>query len=282
MKRGTLDYLWHHRSGRIGLILVVFMILVAVFASMIAPYGPNDQVSGDELLGMSAKHWFGTDFLGRDILSRTIYASRVSLTAGALAVLLGAVLGVSMGLAAGALGGWADSALMRTSDSISAFPAILMGAAVVAILGPGFVQVAVAIAIAQSPIFARLTRAIAMSEARLEYIEAAESMGAGKLRIMFRHILPNAAGPLVVQVSLSVGIAILMESGLSFLGLGVQPPTPSWGQMLSDSLRFLDFIPSYAIFPGLALTIVLVGVNFVADALRDKIDPQSRTKAGSK
>ncbi|OWU71387.1 hypothetical protein ATO2_02525 [Roseovarius sp. 22II1-1F6A] len=273
--------MWHHRGGRIGLICLTFMVSVAVFAPVLAPYGPNEQLSGSELMGMSAEHWFGTDLLGRDILSRTIYASRVSLTAGALAVLLGAVIGTFIGLVAGTLGGWADSSLMRLSDSISAFPAILLGAAIVAILGPGFLQVAVAIAIAQSPLFARLARAIAMSEARLEYIEAAESMGASKARIIFRHILPNAAGPLVVQASLSVGIAILMESGLSFLGLGVQPPTPSWGQMLSDSLRFLDFVPVYAVVPGAALTIVLVGINLVADALRDKLDPQSKQKAGS-
>lgn len=279
--RETLAYLWHHRTGRIGVCLVTFMVLVAIFAPLIAPYGPNEQIRGAELMGMSWEHPFGTDFLGRDILSRTIYAARISLTAGALAVILGAVLGIAMGLSAGALGGWTETVMMRASDSIMAFPAILLGAAVVAILGPGFVQVAVAIAIAQSPLFARLARAIALSEARLEYVEAAESMGATKLRIMLRHILPNSAGPLIVQASLSVGIAILLESGLSFLGLGVQPPTPSWGQMLADALRFIDFIPSYAIFPGIALTIVLVGVNFVADALRDRIDPQSVTKGGS-
>ena len=277
----TLAYLWHHRGGRIGLICVSVMLLVAIFAPFIAPYGPNEQFSGKELLGMSAEHWFGTDLLGRDILSRTIYASRVSLSAGALAVMLGAIIGTLMGLVAGTLGGWTDSVLMRITDSISAFPAILLGAAVVAILGPGFLQVAIAIAIAQSPLFARLARAIAMSEARLEYIEAAESMGAGKTRIIFRHILPNSAGPLLVQTSLSVGIAILLESSLSFLGLGVQPPNPSWGQMLSDSLRFLDFIPAYAILPGVALTIVLVGINLVADALRDKIDPHSQTRASA-
>ena len=277
----TLAYLWHHRGGRIGLICVSVMLLVAIFAPFIAPYGPNEQFSGKELLGMSAEHWFGTDLLGRDILSRTIYASRVSLSAGALAVMLGAIIGTLMGLVAGTLGGWTDSVLMRITDSISAFPAILLGAAVVAILGPGFLQVAIAIAIAQSPLFARLARAIAMSEARLEYIEAAESMGAGKTRIIFRHILPNSAGPLLVQTSLSVGIAILLESSLSFLGLGVQPPNPSWGQMLSDSLRFLDFIPAYAILPGVALTIVLVGINLVADALRDKIDPHSQMRASA-
>ncbi|CAN0522786.1 unnamed protein product, partial [Scytosiphon promiscuus] len=188
----------------------------------------------------------------RDILSRTIYGARVSLFAGALAVILGAALGIFMGITAGYMGGWVDSTMMRLSDAISAFPAILLGAAIVAVLGPGFVQVAIAIAIAQSPLFARLARALAISEARLEYIEAAESMGASKASIILRHILPKASGPLAVQASLSVGIAILLEAGLSFLGLGVQPPTPSWGQMLADSLRFIDFIPAYAIFPGLA------------------------------
>lgn len=174
-----------------------------------------------------------------------------------------------MGITAGYLGGWVDAVMMRLSDAISAFPAILLGAAVVAILGPCFVQVA----IAQSPLFARLARALAMIEARQEYVEAAASMGASSGRIMLRHILPNAMGPLVVQASLSVGIAILLEAGLSFLGLGVQPPTPSWGQMLADSLRFIDIVPAYAIFPGLALTLVVVGINLIADAMRDRVDP---------
>ena len=279
---GTAVYLWRHHGGRVGVILLVVMVLIAIFAPLIAPYPPNEQISGDELQGMSARHWFGTDFLGRDIFSRTVYGARVSLFAGALSVLLGAVLGIFMGLTGGYLGGWVDAVMMRLSDAISAFPAILLGAAIVAVLGPGFIQVAIAIAIAQSPLFARLARALAISESRLEYIEAAESMGASKTRIMLRHILPNSMGPLAVQASLSVGIAILLEAGLSFLGLGVQPPTPSWGQMLADALRFLDFIPAYAIFPGLALTIVLVGVNLLADAMRDRVDPQHQYLGGGK
>lgn len=269
----TLSYLWRHRGGRVGLVLLALVIAAAVFAPLLSPYGPNEQIRGHEMLGMSREHPFGTDFLGRDIYTRTLFGARVSLFAGALSVVLGAMLGTFMGITAGYLGGWTDSAMMRMTDAISAFPAILLGAAVVAILGPGFVQVAIAIAIAQSPLFARLARAIAMVEKRQEYVEAAESMGAKSGRIMLRHILPNAMGPLVVQASLSVGIAILLEAGLSFLGLGVQPPTPSWGQMLADALRFVDIIPAYAVFPGLALTIVLVGINLVADAMRDQLDP---------
>jgi peptide/nickel transport system permease protein len=277
----ALGYLWRHNGGRVGLILLGFMILTAVFAPLLSPYGPNEQIRGHELLGLSFEHPFGTDFLGRDIYTRTLFAARVSLFAGALAVVLGAVLGTFMGITAGYLGGWTDSVMMRISDAISAFPAILLGAAIVAILGPGFVQVAIAIAIAQSPLFARLARAIALVERRQEYVEAAESMGARSGRIMLRHILPNAMGPIVVQASLSVGIAILLEAGLSFLGLGVQPPTPSWGQMLADSLRFIDIIPAYAIFPGLALTIVLAGINLIADAMRDRLDPSKIAPKGA-
>lgn len=276
----SLSYLWHHRGGRVGLILLSTIILMAVFAPLIAPYNPNEQISGSELLGMTREHWLGTDFLGRDIFSRIIFGARVSLLAGALAVVLGAVLGIFIGIVAGYVGGWVDAALMRLSDAISAFPAILLGAAVVAILGPGFLQVAIAIAIAQSPLFARLARALTLTEVHQEYIEAAQSMGASSTRIMLRHILPNAMGPLVVQASLSVGIAILMEAGLSFLGLGVQPPTPSWGQMLADSLRFVYVIPQYAIFPGLALTAVLVAINLIADAMRDQLDPKHVNKRG--
>lgn len=269
-----LTYLWRHRGGRIGLILMSIVILASICAPLLTPYGPNEQIRGHELVGMSWEHPFGTDFLGRDIYTRTLFGSRVSLFAGALAVVLGAVLGTFMGITAGYLGGWVDTVMMRLSDAISAFPAILLGAAVVAILGPGFLQVAVAIAIAQSPLFARLARALAMVERHQEYVEAAESMGAKSGRIMLRHILPNAMGPLIVQASLSVGIAILLEAGLSFLGLGVQPPTPSWGQMLADALRFIDINPAYAVFPGVALTIVLVAINLIADALRDQLDPQ--------
>lgn len=264
--------IWQHRGGRIGLVMIWLIILMAIFAPLIAPYGPNEQISGDELMGMSGKHLFGTDFLGRDVFSRVVFGARVSLVAGALAVVLGAVLGTFMGISAGYLGGWVDTVMMRLSDAISAFPAILLGGAVVAVLGPGFVQVAIAIAIAQSPLFARLARAIAMQEARFEYVEAAESMGASKARIMLKHILPNSLGPLLVQASLSVGIAILLEAGLSFLGLGVRPPAPSWGQMLADALRFIEIVPAYAIFPGLALTVVLLSVNLISDALRDQLD----------
>lgn len=276
----VLAYLWRHRGGRVGLILLTLVILVAAFAPLLTPYGPNEQIRGASLSGMSWAHPFGTDLLGRDIYTRTLYGARVSLFAGALSVVLGAFLGIFMGITAGFLGGWTDSVMMRLSDAISAFPAILLGAAVVAILGPGFVQVAIAIAIAQSPLFARLARALAMIEARQEYVEAAASMGASNGRIMLRHILPNAMGPLVVQASLSVGIAILLEAGLSFLGLGVQPPTPSWGQMLADSLRFIDIAPAYAIFPGLALTLVVVGINLLADAMRDRLDPNHVTGGG--
>ena len=277
----SLGHLWRHRGGRIGLILMTAVILASAAAPLLTPYEPNEQIRGAMLLGMSWEHPFGTDFLGRDIYTRTLYGSRVSLIAGALAVVLGAVLGTFMGIAAGYLGGKTDALMMRLSDAISAFPAILLGAAVVAVLGPGFLQVAIAIAIAQSPLFARLARAIALIERRQEYVEAAESMGAGAGWILWRHILPNAMGPLIVQASLSVGIAILLEAGLSFLGLGVQPPTPSWGQMLADALRFIDIIPAYAIFPGLALTIVLVAINLIADASRDLLDPQHVARTAS-
>ncbi|MDE0303824.1 MAG: ABC transporter permease [Albidovulum sp.] len=273
--------LWMHRGGRVGILLLALAILVAVFAPLLTPYGPHEQIRGHELMGMSWEHPFGTDLLGRDIYTRTLFGARVSLIAGSLSVLLGAVLGTFMGITAGYLGSWIDAAMMRLADAISAFPAILLGAAVVAVLGPGFMQVAIAIAIAQSPQFARLARAITLVESKQEYVEAAEAMGASRTRVMVKHLLPNAMGPLVVQCSLSVGIAILLETGLSFLGLGVQPPTPSWGQMLADALRFIEIIPAYAVLPGLALTVVLVGVNLIADAMRDKLDPQHVAQKGA-
>jgi ABC-type dipeptide/oligopeptide/nickel transport system permease subunit len=242
---------------------------------LVAPFDPLVQHRESVLVPPGQRFLLGTDELGRDVLSRVIFGARASLVAGGLAVVLGAVIGISSGLVAGYRGGAVDTIIMRSHDALLAFPAILLGMAVVAVLGPGSLKVAIAIAIAQAPIFARLARSLALGEREKEYIEAATAMGASSKRVIFSHILPNSSGPLVIQTALSMSFAVLAEASLSFLGLGVQPPQPSWGQMLSDSLQFLRDAPWYGIFPGAALTLMLVGLNFTADGLRDALDPGS-------
>ncbi|MBI3977858.1 MAG: ABC transporter permease [Chloroflexi bacterium] len=224
----------------------------------------------------SALHWIGTDEYGRDILSRPIYGARVSLGVGVAAVVLGASVGVAAGLAAGYWQGWIETIVMRICDSLLAFPAILLGIALAVLFQPGVVNVALATASISVPQFARIARAGALQEKHKEYVTAARVLGASDRRIVLRHILPNVTSPIIVQVSLSMAFAALLEAGLSFLGLGVQPPEPSWGSMLNTSRRFLRDTAWYAIAPGFALTLLLLGLNFLADGLRSALDPRGR------
>ncbi|MBI2756562.1 MAG: ABC transporter permease [Chloroflexi bacterium] len=261
-------------QGTLGLGILLALVLVAIAAPLLAPYDPLVQNPGKEMAPPSGAFLLGTDNLGRDLLSRIIFGSRASLLVGVLAVALGATVGIGSGLLAGFLGGWLDAVLMRAYDALLAFPAILLGIGVVAVLGPGILNVALAIALAQMPDFARLTRALVIGERRREYVEAARNLGAGSGRIMVRHVLPNTVAPLLVQVSLAMGFAILAEAALSFLGLGTQPPTPSWGGMLNDSRQYLRQAPWYGVWPGVALASLLIGLNFLSDALRDALDPR--------
>jgi peptide/nickel transport system permease protein len=260
--------------GASGLIILVVLALIAAGAPLLAPYGPVEQHPGDELARPSAKYILGADNLGRDLLSRIIWGSRVSFFVGVMAVLLGATVGVSTGLLAGYLGGWVDAAIMRVYDALLAFPTILLGIAVVAVLGAGGPNVAIAIALAQMPTFARLTRSLVQTERERDYVLAARSLGVPSSRIMRRHVLPNSLGPLLVQMSLAMGFSVLAESSLSFLGLGTLPPEPSWGGMLNDSRAHLRQAPWFGIWPGVALASLLVGLNYFSDALRDALDPR--------
>jgi peptide/nickel transport system permease protein len=212
--------------------------------------------------------------LGRDVLSRVIYGTRNSLIVGVLAVAMGAGAGTLTGLVAGYLGGWVDRVIMRCYDALMAFPAILLGIAVVTVLGNGMFSVAYALAFGSLPVFARLARSTVLSERSKDYVLSARCTGATNRRIMLMHVLPNAMPPLIVALSLSMGFAVLAESGLSFLGLGTQPPNPSWGAMLADSRAYLQRAPWLGIFPGLALALLLVSLNCVSDALRDALDPR--------
>jgi len=260
--------------GLVGAVIVVMMIAAALAAPFISPYDPIEQHPGYELQPPGGLFWLGTDHLGRDLLSRIIYGSRSSMLIGVVAVALGAAFGIGSGLAAGYLGGWVDGVLMRLFDALLSFPAILLGIGVVSVLGGGPLSVAIALAVATIPNFARLMRARVLSEREREYVVAARCIGARSGRVMGVHVLPNAIAPLLIQISLTMGFAVLAESALTFLGLGTQPPTPSWGGMLNESRAYLRTAPWFGIFPGLALALLLLGLNFLTDALRDALDPR--------
>lgn len=260
--------------GLFGLAVFVILAVVAIGAPFIAPFDPVEQHRGAELSPPNATYLLGTDQLGRDLLSRIIHGSRASLLVGVIAVSLGGLVGVSSGLLAAYFGGWVDTLIMRFYDALLAFPSILLGIAVISITGPGVVNVAFAIAISQMPTDARLTRSIVLSQRERDYVQAARSLGAPDRRIMWTHILPNTLPPLLVQFSLAMGFAVLAEASLSFLGLGTQPPTPSWGAMLNESRAYLRQAPWFGVWPGVALAVLLIGLNYLSDALRDALDPR--------
>lgn len=263
-------------QGKLALALFLLFLVMAVAAPLIAPHDPVAQDRDAVLSGPGGKYLLGTDELGRDILSRVIYGTRPAVMVGVVAVLLGGVLGTVLGLVAGYFQGWLDSLTGRIWDVLLAYPGLLLAVVVVAILGPGTNQVMIAITVVNVPVFARLARAATLREREREYVVAAECLGGGDARIMFTHVLPNILGPLLVQLSLAMGIGILLESGLSFIGLGTQPPNPSWGSMLSDSISFLRDTPWFGIAPGFALAVFLFGLNLLADSLRDAIGGRRR------
>ncbi|MBV8718153.1 MAG: ABC transporter permease [Chloroflexi bacterium] len=260
--------------GAFGLAIVLLMAFLAILAPVIAPYSPVAQHPGQELQPPGAQFWLGSDDLGRDLFSRILFGARVSFVVGIVATALGAGIGVSTGLVSGYTGGWIDSVIMRFYDALLAFPGIIIGIAVISILGPSTLNVAYALAIGGMPFFARLMRSSVLSERERDYVYAARCIGARDGRIMFLHLLPNTLAPLLVQLSLAMGFAVLAEAGLSFLGLGTQPPDPSWGTMLNDSRAYLREAPWYGLWPGVALTVLLVALNYLSDALRDALDPK--------
>ena len=263
-------------GARLGLTVTALVFLIAIFGGFVAPYSPTHQQYDAILAPPGAAHVLGTDQLGRDTLSRLIYGARPSLAAGAVSVGIALAFGVPMGLLAGYTGGWLDEALMRVADTLWSFPGLVLAIAVEAILGPGLINAMLAIGIVYAPVFARLVRSQTLSVRELEYVEAARSVGAGEGRIMRAHIWPNVSTPVVVQSSLMVGQAILFEAALSFLGLGVQPPTPAWGSMLRTAYQYLQVDPWLSVFPGLAIFVTVLGFNFLGDALRQTLDPRLR------
>jgi peptide/nickel transport system permease protein len=272
--RDTLRRLRQHRVGMLGLVLVVLLLFVAVFGRYLAPYDPNEIDMEARFLPPTLEHPMGTDDFGRDTLSRIMYGARVSLQVGIIAVGIAASVGTFLGLIAGYGGRLPDEFIMRGMDILFAFPAILLAIAILAALGKGITNAMIAIGVVYIPIFARIARGEVLSIRGKEFIDAARASGASGRRIMSRHILPNASGPLIVEISLSLAFAILAEAALSFFGLGTQPPDPSWGRMLSEGRAYFRQSPWMAIFPGLAIMITVMGFNFLGDGLRDAMDPR--------
>lgn len=260
-----------------GLIILVLLILLAVFANVIAPYGFDEQDPVNRaFLAPCAEFPFGTDNLGRDILSRVIYGARVSLQVGLIAVGISAVLGGLLGAISGYYGGRCDNLIMRFMDILLSIPGILLAITIAATLGPGLVNAMIAVGISGTPGFARVVRASVLSVRGNEYIEAARAINASDARIIAKHILPNILAPVIVQATLSVATAIMTAASLSFLGVGVQPPIPEWGAMLSQGRTFLRDSPHVVLFPGLAIMITVFALNLLGDGLRDALDPRMK------
>ena len=275
--RGFARRLSKTRLAPVALAVIVVLVLAALLAPVIAPYPPDKPDFGAALEGPSGAHWFGADNLGRDIFTRVVYGSRVSLQVGMIAVSISLVIGTTLGLIAGYSGvGLVDTVIMRCMDALLAFPTLVLALAITAALGPSLTNVMIAVGIVGVPAYARLVRGQVLSVAKREYVEAARVVGVPDLRIIWRHVLPNVTAPLIVQASLGVAFAILSEASLSFLGLGVQPPTPSWGGMLSFGKDWLDRAPWMAIAPGSAIFITVLAFNFLGDGIRDALDPRLR------
>jgi ABC-type dipeptide/oligopeptide/nickel transport system permease subunit len=277
-RRASLDVarrLLRVRLAPVALVILGTFILVAVSASLIQRYDPiADQSYADANQGPSAAHWLGTDYLGRDMWSRLVHGSRISLTVGLISVGVGLLFGVAIGVTAGFMGGKVDAVLMRITEAVWTFPALMLALAITSVLGRGLVPSMIAIGIVGIPFFARLARASTLTARELDYVLAARALGASTPRILGRHILPNIAAPLIVQASLGLGTAIITEASLSFLGVGVQPPTPSWGLELRTGYQYMELNPAVAIFPGLAIFLTVLAFNFLGDALRTVLDPR--------
>jgi len=261
-----------------GLGAVTLLCLVALAAGTLSPYAPDRQSMSGTLLPPSGLHLFGTDEFGRDLLSRVFFGARLTMLASRLAVLLAVVVGGTVGLTAGYFGGIYDTVTGRITDTLFAFPVVLLGIAIVSMLGPGESSVVIAIALASLPNFARVSRSAILREREMEYVVAAHSVGASTPYIIFRTLLPNLIGPLMVLVSLGFAYAVLYEASLSFLGLGAQPPTPEWGVMLSSARDYIFQAPWYAFFPGISIFALVFALNLVGDGLRDLLDPHRHNR----
>ena len=265
-------------SAVTGFVLVVLVVLAAVAAPLVAPFDPVQYSPADRLQGPSLQHPLGTDLYGRDTFSRVVYGARVSLSVSAIAVTIALLIGGTLGAISGFRLGWFDSLVMRLTDVLLAFPAILLAIALLAFLGGGFWNLTLAIAIVYTAPFARVARAAVLRVREEAFVEATRALGASAPRILWRHIIPNAFAPLIVEVTLRLAYAILSEASLSYLGLGTPPPDPAWGQMIADGRRTLELAPWASIGPGLAIMVTVLGFNLLGDGLRDVLDPRLRNR----
>jgi len=274
--RRALRRLVRRKGALIGLAVIALFVAVAGFAPLIAPYDPTAQSWSAVRKPPSWLHWFGTDDVGRDILARVIFGARASLLAGVISVCIALGVGVPLGLTAGYIGGFVDALLSRFTDALLACPYLILAIALAAFLGPSLGNAMIAIGVATTPIFLRLTRGQVLAVKVEDYVEAARAVGNPRWRIALVHILPNILPALAVQASLSIAAAIIAEASLSFLGLGQQPPDPSWGSMLNGAQRFLSNAPWMAVWPGLAIFLTVMSFNLLGDGLRDALDPRER------
>jgi peptide/nickel transport system permease protein len=274
--RRALRRLLMRKGAVLGLIVIAIFIVLALFAPLVAPYDPIATSWTLVRKSPSVLHWFGTDDLGRDVLARVIYGARASLLAGTISVAIALTVGVPLGLLSGYRGGFIDALISRMTDAMLACPFLILAIALAAFLGPSLGNAMIAIGITATPIFVRLTRAQTMNVKVEDYVEAARAIGNPRWRIALFHILPNILPALLVQATLSIAAAIIAEAALSFLGLGQQPPAPSWGSMLNAAQRFLTNAPWMAIWPGLAIFLVVLSLNLVGDGLRDALDPRAK------
>jgi len=265
-----------HKLSRVGLVIIVLLFSMAIFAPVLAPYHPNEQDLYSVLQGPTKKHWLGTDNVGRDLLSRVIYGARLSMSVGVVATAFSATIGVIVGLIAGYKGGWIDQIIMRITDTFMVIPGLVFVLVMASALGPGIKNVVIAIILFTWPGFARIIRGQVLSVRELPYVEAARASGSSGLRIMFKHLLPNSLAPVIVASALSLGAAVGIEAGAAFLGVGVQPPTASWGKALRTGYSYLERVPLFSIAPGLLITAAVLSFTLVGDGLRDALDPRLR------
>ncbi|WP_404431592.1 ABC transporter permease [Sutcliffiella horikoshii] len=265
-----------NKAAMAGAFIIIFVILMGIFAPLLATHDPNTTNVMNKLQGPSAENYLGTDDMGRDIFSRLLYGARISLGIGFISTILGAIVGVSLGIVSGYYGRWVDSLIMRICDVLLAFPGILLALAIVSVLGASTQNVIIAVAFYAVPSFARIVRGSTLSVRKLEYIDAIKAMGAKDFRIIFKHILPNIMSPIIVQATLYIASAIITASALSFLGMGTRPPTAEWGAMLSQGRSYIAQAPHITLFPGLVILLVVIGFNLMGDGLRDALDPKAK------
>jgi peptide/nickel transport system permease protein len=278
LRRERRRRIFRHVGLILGVALTALVILVALISLVWTPHSPTAIDVAHKLAPPSATHLLGTDHFGRDVASMLMVGAQNSIMVGIVAVSIGISIGVAAGLVAASRGGWVEEALMRLADFTFAFPAVLSAILITALLGPGIVNSIIAIGIFNIPAFARLTRGAARGIWLRDFILAARAAGKGNLRITLEHVLPNIASLLIVQATIQFGVAILAEAGLSYLGLGTQPPNPSWGRMLNEAQTFLFIAPRLAVYPGLAIVLAVLGLNLLGDGLRDRLDPRLRRR----